>query len=455
MLNKKITKIVSRCVKGMTNTGKHITVRRDSPMEELCSLTNLWLPDNTGLSVFNAVPASLEAAQTAKINPAHVAMQSTLVKDMADRIVASTGYIKGTVVDAVSDCRDSVERELRETTDTESDVIIKERGMPEILYADSLPFNLDINTPVATVERCQFGVPVTLTPETTGMSKEDLTNWFDVTPNLQNYWDRVFNQYVDEGSIDADVQSMTVHDRIDYGMVMVLGATSIINKPDNVKTMGLNDLRRCCHQIRLRGKGIIRRANRHLTSSIKLGRLVLSNERNCITVNSEVYQQYLDDGGTADSIMGRSIANDSVNGKKQILDKVIEYTATYRRNSAALESASRVNKLKRTKSGLRRWVNTHMASLETAAPIDKRYGLQLAYASIEALRTSDIEDTYQCCKGIVARDLYYFTNAFEFLDYMDQAVKHNPELNPDEAAMVATLETVSDYAVGQLYLEDY
>ena len=454
MLNKKINRIVTRHVKPLIERGKSIKVKANAPFEEVCENTNMWIPDNSGLTVINAIPASLEAAQEPKTNPAHADLQLAIVKDMADRIAASTTYIKTTVVDAVLECRDYTNSMVTENYEETPDITIRERSMPELLYSDNLPVDLNVKSPVTSIARYTVASPITINADTTGVASEEIQLWLDTTPNVQTYWNNLFVDTSDEPRIANEVAKLTPYDRIDYGLTMVLGSTAILNNPNSVTSMGLEEITTKMRDVRRYGKSVIQKAVRYIEMSLKLNKLVISNERNCITVNGPVYQQFLDDGGTADAMLGRSIANDGVNGKKAILENVIEYTAVNRRNNAAVESSNRRMTLKYTKSALRQWVSKHTKEMVTPTPVDKQYGLRLAFEAIDGITVSDLENTYECSKNIVAKNIYYFTNANEYLGYMDQAIKHNPELTPAEASTVATIESICDYAISNLYLGD-
>lgn len=454
MLDRKITRIVLQHVKQIVNQDKKIEVLRNAAFEDLCESTNMWLPDETGLTVFNAIPKSLEVAQEHKTNTIHAATQMAIVSELTNRTVGATGYIKGTVIDAVVDCREYVMKSVEDGMEGLANIVIKERTIPEIVYSTHMPVDLAIETHVTELQPYRLTSHVDISEATTGVPNSELTAWRASSPSVEAYGHELFSGNVTRSQIMNTASRLSTYDRIDYGMTLILGSTAILNNPEQVTTMGLEELRSVMHGVRNYGKSLTSKALRLVNMSLKLNKLVISNERNCITVNANIYEQYLDDGGTADAMMGRCVANDNVNTKNGVLEKVVEYTALNRRNAASLESAYRKMTLKHTKYALRTWASKHMKELETPQPVDKQYGLRLANAAIESLTISDIKDTYTCSKNIVAKNLYYFTNANEYLSYMDEALKTNPELSAEEASMVATMETLCDYAAGNLSIED-
>ena len=182
---------------------------------------------------------------------------------------------------------------------------------------------------------------------------------------------------------------------------------------------------------------------------------MVDNDDGCITVNHTVYQQYLDNGGTADALIGRCLANDNINDSKRVLNNTLEYIKIVNQHNALSDAAYRKQVLVTTKNALREWCSNHVKAMATHDGMDKGYVLKMAYHHINELHHHNIEDGYHCAKHIVAKSIYCFTNAYAYLSYMDEALKHNDKLTSEECSTVATLELMCDYAANQLYLEEY
>ena len=174
MLNTKVNKIVAEKVRPLISTGKCVSLRRNSPYADLCDSTRMWMPSVSAISVYNAKPRALFVAQ--KDNKEHAHIQEELAKDIADRLAANIGYIKGTVVDAVLDCKKFVDTQVSHLEPT-PDVVIKERRIPEIIYDPNSPINLTLNVTDVAITATNIGVQYKLDSVSLNMDKHTYDTW--------------------------------------------------------------------------------------------------------------------------------------------------------------------------------------------------------------------------------------------------------------------------------------
>lgn len=69
-----------------------------------------------------------------------------------------------------------------------------------------------------------------------------------------------------------------------------------------------------------------------------------------------------------------------------------------------------------------------------------------------SLRQSDLNNVYSVALKIICQCRFYYTDAEFILSEMEEIAKTNPDITPDEAAMIATVHYVTDYLCDQMFV---
>ena len=69
---------------------------------------------------------------------------------------------------------------------------------------------------------------------------------------------------------------------------------------------------------------------------------------------------------------------------------------------------------------------------------------------LECLRMSDIEDIYSICINIVAKQIFFFTDAFNILMFIKEIKSINKEIGIKDAALLATIKHITQFVMRQL-----
>ena len=73
---------------------------------------------------------------------------------------------------------------------------------------------------------------------------------------------------------------------------------------------------------------------------------------------------------------------------------------------------------------------------------------------IAAIDEQDLKDVWKISTELVAKCIFYYTDAFKILMGIDAAFKENPDIDVSEAALISLVEYVSDYVADQLVVTD-
>lgn len=251
-------------------------------------------------------------------------------------------------------------------------------------------------------------------------------------------------------------------DRANYGLAVYLLARRLFNTVDQTANMPLSVYRNTMAQIRDFAGAMTANALDRLNNYIASNILVVNKNQITYTckVNGVVYRKWLSNGGTPEMIYGLMVLNRNVFAASRIDDIRDELDVAWRSFCHFHDTAESNKRFDIFKDILR---NQFKILLDTPTDSEKEYISQhndyytkvqiKSQEVIDSLSSTDMNDIYATALKVMCRSRFYYTAAEDILTYINDATKINPSITPREAALLATIQYVSDYIAGQMVLE--
>lgn len=195
--------------------------------------------------------------------------------------------------------------------------------------------------------------------------------------------------------------------------------------------------------------------------------LILTYTKDDVWVCAPVYDKWLQDGGNQAVLFGNmlldrpntsipAIAVDQEQALKawERYNLFLNTTAANRRFDAAKETL---------KFTTRKLVADNLAAIFGEVVADEQLTLETtqvketldrATAYIDFLDMDQIKDLWNVGTEVVAGTLFSYSSACVILRGIEHAVKNNPEIDANEAALLSTIEYVTNWVVDQIELRD-
>lgn len=177
-------------------------------------------------------------------------------------------------------------------------------------------------------------------------------------------------------------------------------------------------------------------------------------EQTIVYVNNDVYQRYLNENGTVESIYGAALLGASVN-YQNLMDQHDKNEQFYHRQQGIHNQrvAAKIYSSKRDaiRFAITRYIN-QMQAEERPAPVDTMH--QRLTEVVGRYQPKDLDEEMYAIRDIVAQVLYaHQPNALMMLRAMDTAGEENPQLSARECALFAAIDMLARWCAGQIYLQ--
>ena len=195
----------------------------------------------------------------------------------------------------------------------------------------------------------------------------------------------------------------------------------------------------------------------------KNGLLVLSHDKSEVRVVAQVYDQWLGGGANVASLFGNLLGDKPRFHVHAIDEEAQDHIATWERYNAYLTSTladrRHVDALKVIQFKLEQLVAENLSTCFATAVETTQLTLEtpivqeaLAKANdyLRSLSPKELENTWQVCTVLIAAKVFFYTDAYDILMGVDEALAENPGMEPAEAALLSMSKYVVRFMAEQL-----
>jgi hypothetical protein len=176
---------------------------------------------------------------------------------------------------------------------------------------------------------------------------------------------------------------------------------------------------------------------------------------NTIEVNSDVYNDWLKEGGTPEVLFG-AYASDSQRGFGALLADAEQYCKIWAREKNILDSKIRIDmksiKAKALRKAFYEVIKNLPENVQSEPVSDMTARVDHIVDNLDAHR---LEDIYYVVRMLVCRAIFPNSSAQEILTSIDEVSKANPGMCERDAALIASIEYVSTWVASQIKCDNY
>ena len=278
--------------------------------------------------------------------------------------------------------------------------------------------------------------------------------------------------YVDvfsSGSPVTAIRSIVPNSEVNYPIALLgfLLSLGLMNNLDDNINMSKSDYEVKISQLVSYFAGIVNvaisqrdtwRASKRLVVKYPLAgeELTYNNAaKGIILVNREVYQEYLEAGGSPEAIMGSYLTNKKYT-LSDIMDQADNYVKAYNTRVASVRSDSQLRKVIELRRGIVAEVAAEIANANGSGKSGYWANLRLNQeicqrkltAAADELYLADLNDVYGAVRRVVLATFFSETDVCKLLSYID-AVKFD-DIDIQSAANIAIIDYIVDWFLHQV-----
>ena len=297
-----------------------------------------------------------------------------------------------------------------------------------------------------------------------------ITAWYSRLGNdyFVNLWENTFRSNETDREILSyvgynDILSADLFAKTDYALAIYLWATKLFDVvEDGMAGMSMAGYQECIAQTRdfagaLLTNSISRTSGYESSKILVIG---MEPEKQTAKVFGKVYRNWLASGGTVETILGLIVSGRSVTTQVAVDEVRPQLLAAWQTHSTFFTAAESNKRFDYFKDALIVKFKQLMQNLtaeereftdsttDYMVSVDKRFIVEL-----EKLRSNEMDDVYGVALKLLCRSRFYYTDAEAILSDIVEAAKANPNVDVREAALIATLNYVSDYVAAQMTLQ--
>jgi hypothetical protein len=452
--------------------GLVVSAKDGSPLQTLTSSTNLLgdLPPFDSSSTFaegDAVSLSIVSD-----NDGHNSIFDEYVQLLSKSLVFQINNARNIVNPIINDAVNKITMLLKTSEQPEYAFEIVQQSLPAPLQNESFVEEVKKNNtgsllePVRKITLKATTVEEIMTYLTSGsvLFDETVKEWLATKGEdfLIKAWGSTFSEpEQSQHDVRPDlVEVLKTQEAADVAtFVYLVTRRLLVEEPPEEIKMSLADWKETVREYINASAVVLNRVLMDEENSVIGKKLVTRYDRinKVVYVFSKTYMDYISGGGKNELIFGAILAGNIPYSVAVLMDNVDSYQKEWDRYSS-LNKAVIKNKVFTNFKDICLSVLTHqmteLAEFEQekqqndstfVTAVVKSYEKQISCLTFE--ETTDI---YHCVMKLVCNCRFPYTNAYRFLDSINDICRSNPEISQREAALIATIEYVADHMSDQL-----
>ena len=248
-------------------------------------------------------------------------------------------------------------------------------------------------------------------------------------------------------------------------LAIFLMASKLHNNPPTGTSMNLVDYNVAMGKIRDAAGSILTSIYEMFQSYVKTQTLIRTSFGNKLIVVTPVYNEWIESGGTDVLLYALMVTGKRANFVSEVNAARVELMKAWELHSAMTISTERNRKfltmrkafydtmfdiVERNADPIFSHLKPEGASTDHIQMQEYKTFKQKFEECYTYLREEDFVDIWKLAKHVVCNMLFYYTDAGQILDGIEDACKTNPDMEVDEAALLSTIAYVTRYVCNQM-----
>lgn len=403
----------------------------------------------------------------------HDQVMDELVAKLVPSLQHQLNHTRNVVKTKVTEIAEMVNSELSRRMDSALlNMQVKEVGTPvvfsnptivaEVEKYQNVPYNPDLANPIVLEPQTEAALREVIE---TGNDRLDADVHTWLASEEDGWLEKLFNDFFtpatsikSPGNLHNFLrQSTTVYGRTlpNVDLCKVIGlfllANGLYNNPIGKIDASLGDYNRFIGDLRdSLGALLNNERAEYYRAASEAQELVLYVEKNVIYVRAELYQVWLMDGGDIDVLYGNSIQQEPVITIPALNAAADKLRADWQRYIAIARAAEERNILTTTRNLFKRVLIDVINGLQEDEKRRAELIGRIWNDQLEKTSDQELTDIYAVTTKLVTRSMFPHTDAEYFLTSINEVCASNPDMDPREAATVATIDYMIDWALKQV-----
>lgn len=179
-------------------------------------------------------------------------------------------------------------------------------------------------------------------------------------------------------------------------------------------------------------------------------------------VNGDMYPQWLEAGNSPEILLGMMCSGNIVENVDLINERASSYLSVWQQYCTIYTSKETNNRHLYSRRAIISFFNENLNEYtEEEKTVRQRESyfaqtrLQQAQKYLEGLTSAELENVMAVSLYLVAKIRFNYTSAYEILSDMEAAHRANPEIDPREAALMATLNYLGDFLAQNIAIKKF
>lgn len=494
MLNENSVKIAWPLALSLAINEKEIKAKPNTPLAELVKANSIdcYNFDNgffNGIESneldgyneylnFISAHSNYVSSGTLEVPSLHDKVSDGIIESLSGLVTSHINFTKNIVKPLVVDYRDRVEKRIEqiEFKNPINDFNINIKYLPDVTNSTIFMNELEDYRKNTINPKLDFYLNDKSEAEIISLlatGSEEIDNYIVLWSSrllngfFSNIWYNFFSKNINNNGLIINyeyIDRCDVFTKADIGLALYLLSNRLINDiSEDIKGIDLNTYKNQIAQIRNYGAGLLL-SSISLYQSLERTKVLITHKdtlNKYIIVNGNIYTEWLKNGGSPEIILGLllidnddNVTVDRVNRNTELyLNKWQQYSNLYK----IKQNGTIVLKLKDI---LIQEFNGLMLTLteeeQEYIKTDTEYYNKSKFLLDEIINNLTIDDIKNICslaRKIICRGRFYYSSAEGILESMEEASKVNPNINPREAALLATIDYLSNYILNNsLYI---
>lgn len=240
---------------------------------------------------------------------------------------------------------------------------------------------------------------------------------------------------------------------VNYALAIWLLAQHYFNNPPEGVVKDLVVYNQELATVRDQSAAQLWRELQKILRAVETGLMVEGIQGTKIYVNGEVYNTWIEAGGSTDALFGNMYLPRPLLYAQELSMRQQELESIWARQEALVKSTEKLNKLNRVQQIAR----AKFVDLLNGLPMDVKAKMprsarlmELMDAELKSLSIKCIENIYSLALRLLCRTLFVNSDAEAILCGIERVSKENPKLSAQEAASIAVAEYIGSWVGQQL-----
>ena len=478
MINQETYNAVKPLAIALSDKGITLAPRADTVLASLCSASTPVFESPSALDYDGFAFASIMAANDTSDGPSQHSLQlNGYSEDLGKLVIQHVSYAKNVVKPIVVTMAEQITTYLENNSAREagSEYCVQIYDTPAPLKDEAfLSSVVQYKDSSAIVPNIALDLPSKNREEILalmlfGHDKTDklIVEWLSSIemedPNfLEHVWFSFFSKEANDNSGYTSFTSLgskNIYTKVNFALAIYLIARKIYDEVQEGSSLDLNVYKNAVAQLRDYGGGSIAVCLNRIALNNSTGILIveLNQILKTVSVNGDVYREWLTKGGKPEVILGALISNFNSFSLTAIDGKAAELEAKWNSFCNFYRTAESNKAFSYYKDFLQMKFYEMLSTLDQSEIDFKTQNAQydasmkkLLLAEIDSLKTDSMEKPYEVALTLIAKCRFGFTGAYGILYDINEIGKVNPNIDVREAALIATINYIADYLTEQI-----